>query len=246
MVTVAGGSSCGGLLGVAARTLCEVPIGDSPYLYAVEVVYSRRGQQRQAIWCFNRYTGTYPYIDVDDGKEVDFDSRVCVSRIILRASSPLPSSPYLAPRVFIHTKYAYLRMTPGRQLKEAPKSALEDPSLVAFLRGVRSGIELFWELRGGWNFVNAETGQEFHFKEIPGGPKQHVLVLIGNEDPVPFVAVPQFRTLFVMRRSGLELRVVNGCLSTEEPMEPSDIERWDIPRDIDAFDVDFTHAARRK
>ena len=103
---------------------------------------------------------------------------------------------------------------------------------------------LFWELFDSWTYVSAESGQVFNIEDIPGGPKIFVFALLRDKDPVPCAEVPEDKVLSVYRRPGLELSIEKGCVLCAGPPEPTDIERWTIPVNIDVFQRDFTAAAR--
>ena len=241
------GDNCEALLEAARRQLAEVSVGESLAIYTHEVTYNRYGEERGALRCFDKKKNDNSYIDAQDGSVVHEESFLRSSLRFLRPASPLPSSPSrLPPVIIIETEVELLSAASDGQLQPAPPNSLSDSSYAAFLRGVRSGERLFWQLQDSWNYVSAESDETFELEKIPGGPKKNfIFALLRDGDLIPAANVPENRVLEVHRRAGIELRVEGGRVRCTGSPEPADIDLWSRPRKADAFLKDFAAAARK-
>ena len=239
------GDNCGALLEAARRLLAEVSVGESLAIYTHEVTYNRYGEERGALRCFDKKKNDNSYIDAQDGSVVHEESFLRSSLRFLRPASPLPSSPSrLPPVIIIETEVELLSAASDGQLQPAPPNSLSDSSYAAFLRGVRSGERLFWELGSSSDYVSAESLETYKRKEIPGGPKKNfIFALLRDGDLIPAANVPENEVLDVHRRAGIELRVEGGRVRCTGSPEPADIDLWSTPLEADAFDEEFAAAA---
>lgn len=163
---------------------------------------------------------------------------------VLLSSAPLPSSPRLAPRITVEPSTDILCVTESRGLEAAPRGALNDPTFVALLRGVRVGARLFWEGYVWGSFIDASSGKSCSREEISkGGPLRFVIALMRAGSPVLRCKTALCYYLRVWSRRGMQLEVRNGHVrSTGRPL-PLDNERWEDSFPVDALIEDFTAAA---
>lgn len=221
------------------------------------------GNSRRGVFVLDPRENKYLFVDDNDGEEVDPSLISAFTADFMEPQGGLRFTANLVPFVYIYIDLDLLRVTKitghhiNFRLVPVEQDALFHQRFILQLHGLRlqDALTASWEcyvVLSDGSYCSCRTGAVFENEDAvvgAGGDKMRAWrrfrLLLADGDPLPRYRLPQRKSLFLWKRPGLKLKVVDGQIQILETGEESG-GTWVSDKDVGDLERIVTDGVRIK